>query len=56
MLIVRENTECLYVKQEKIIGEGIVVAERVITKKASLRIGEMVSFLKLFNSLIHYLS
>lgn len=39
MLIVRENTECLYVKQERWTEEGeAAVAERVITRRASARI------------------
>lgn len=39
MLIVRENTECLYVKQERWTEEGeTAVAERVITRRASARI------------------
>ncbi len=40
MLIVRENTECLYVKQERWLEEGeSAVADRVITRRASARIG-----------------
>ena len=39
LLIVRENTECLYVKQEHWAEEGErAVAERVITRRASQRI------------------
>jgi len=39
MLIVRENTECLYVKQERWLEEGeSAVADRVITRRASARI------------------
>lgn len=39
MLIVRENTECLYVKQERWVEEGVsAIAERVITRRASARI------------------
>ena len=39
MLIVRENTECLYVKQERWVVEGeTAIAERVITRHASARI------------------
>jgi homoisocitrate dehydrogenase len=45
MVIVRENTECLYVKQEELKlqedGTKIARATRVITEKASKRIGEM---------------
>jgi len=45
MIIVRENTECLYVKIEKLItledGTKKATAERIITEKASLRIGKM---------------
>lgn len=42
MLIVRENTECLYVKKERFEDDGNkAIAERVITKKASTRIAEM---------------
>lgn len=33
MLIVRENTQCLYVKQERWVVEGeAAIAERVITR------------------------
>ena len=39
MLIVRENTECLYVKQERLSADGnTAIAERVITRAASTRI------------------
>jgi homoisocitrate dehydrogenase len=39
MLIVRENTECLYVKQERLKDDGnTAVAQRVITRRASTRI------------------
>lgn len=39
MLIVRENTECLYVKQERWVTENeTAIAERVITRHASARI------------------
>lgn len=39
MLIVRENTECLYVKRERFEdGGNTAVAERVITRRASARI------------------
>lgn len=39
LLIVRENTECLYVKRERWEEEGqAAVAERVITRRASERI------------------
>ena len=42
MLIVRENTECLYVKQETLSEDGSkAVAQRVITREASIRIAEM---------------
>ena len=42
LLIVRENTECLYVKQERLEDEGNrAVAERVITRRASERISTM---------------
>lgn len=45
LLIVRENTECLYVKREKLSvdsdGNRVAVAERIITEKASKRIGKM---------------
>lgn len=38
-VIVRENTECLYVKRERVEEEGArVIAERVITRHASARI------------------
>ena len=40
LLIVRENTECLYVKQERLEDEGErAMAERIITRRASRRIG-----------------
>lgn len=38
LIVIRENSEGLYVGREKVIGEE-VIAERVITRKASLRIG-----------------
>jgi homoisocitrate dehydrogenase len=39
MLIVRENTECLYVKRERLEDGGdTAIAERVITRRASQRI------------------
>lgn len=42
MLIVRENTECLYVKRERLEDDGnTAVAERVITRGASTRIARM---------------
>jgi len=45
LMIVRENTECLYVKLEKLItlpdGTKKAIADRVITEKASERIGKM---------------
>ncbi|GJJ07341.1 hypothetical protein Clacol_001542 [Clathrus columnatus] len=44
LIVVRENTECLYVKQEQLIttSEGVkATATRVITKEASRRIGKM---------------
>jgi homoisocitrate dehydrogenase len=45
LMIVRENTECLYVKSEKLFtlpdGTKRAVAERVITETASERIGKM---------------
>lgn len=42
MLIVRENTECLYVKQERLEDGGdTAIAQRVITRRASLRIARM---------------
>ena len=42
MLIVRDNTECLYVKQERWVEEGaIAIAERVITRRASTRIAHI---------------
>jgi len=45
MVIVRENTECLYVKKEKIEdlpdGTKISYATRIISEYASRRIGEM---------------
>lgn len=42
MLIVRENTECLYVKRERLEEDGATaIAERVITRRASERITRM---------------
>ena len=46
MLIVRENTECLYIKKEKltvdpVTGEKTAVADRLITERASKRIAKM---------------
>jgi homoisocitrate dehydrogenase len=42
MLIVRENTECLYVKQERLTDDGATaIAERVITRRASARIAHI---------------
>ncbi|HXF60027.1 MAG TPA: isocitrate/isopropylmalate dehydrogenase family protein [Caldilineaceae bacterium] len=42
LLLVRENTECLYVKQEREVEPGErVIAERVITRRASARVAEM---------------
>jgi homoisocitrate dehydrogenase len=42
LLIVRENTECLYVKQERVVEPGErVIAERVITRRASARVTEV---------------
>jgi homoisocitrate dehydrogenase len=42
LLIVRENTECLYVKRERTEDDGdTAVAERVITRRASTRIATM---------------
>lgn len=42
LLIVRENTECLYVKQERLEEDGRrAVAERVITRHASERIARL---------------
>jgi homoisocitrate dehydrogenase len=42
MLIVRENTECLYVKQEHFEDDGnTAIAKRVITRRASQRIAKM---------------
>lgn len=38
LLIVRENTEGLYSGRERWVGEGEAVAERVITREASLRV------------------
>ncbi|MBX3013188.1 MAG: isocitrate/isopropylmalate dehydrogenase family protein [Caldilineaceae bacterium] len=39
LLIVRENTECLYVKQERWVEEGeTALAERIISRRASTRI------------------
>ena len=42
MLIVRENTECLYVRQERLEdGGNTAVAQRVITRRASERIARI---------------
>ena len=42
MLIVRENTECLYVRQERLEDDGnTAVAQRVITRRASERIARI---------------
>lgn len=44
MLIIRENTECLYVKQEKETmedGQRVARATRVITEHASRRVAKM---------------
>ncbi|RKP26053.1 hypothetical protein SYNPS1DRAFT_14750, partial [Syncephalis pseudoplumigaleata] len=45
MLIIRENTECLYIKQERIettaSGEKVAWADRRISEHASRRIGRM---------------
>jgi homoisocitrate dehydrogenase len=42
LLIVRENTECLYVKQERLEDNGdTAIAQRVITRRASTRIAKM---------------
>ncbi len=41
MLIVRENTEGLYVKQERMIDADTAIADRVITRRASTRIARM---------------
>ncbi|MFZ1752985.1 MAG: isocitrate/isopropylmalate dehydrogenase family protein [Caldilineaceae bacterium] len=42
LLIVRENTECLYVKRERLEDNGdTAIAERVITRRASERIARM---------------
>ncbi len=40
IVIVRENTECLYKGLEEEIASGVVTATRVITKKASRRIAQ----------------
>lgn len=42
LLVVRENTECLYVKQEQLSDDGeTATAQRVITRTASARIAQM---------------
>jgi homoisocitrate dehydrogenase len=42
LLIVRENTECLYVKRERLEDDGnTAIAERIITRAASMRIARM---------------
>ncbi|KAL9644247.1 hypothetical protein ABK040_005708 [Willaertia magna] len=45
MMIVRENTECLYVKREKLIDDPekgkVAIAERIISEKASKRIARV---------------
>ena len=46
LLIVRENTECLYVKQEQLSADGeIAIAQRIITRRACQRIAH-VAFLQ----------
>jgi homoisocitrate dehydrogenase len=47
MLIVRENTECLYVKKERMENgpQGkVAIADRVISEYASTRIAQMVRY------------
>jgi homoisocitrate dehydrogenase len=39
LLIVRENTECVYARPEERRGDDMAVVERVITRQASERIG-----------------
>lgn len=39
LIIVRENTEDVYIRAENVISEGVTIALRLITKKASERIG-----------------
>lgn len=47
-VIVRENTECLYIKQEEEIEPGErVVAQRLITRRASARVTEIACKLAL---------
>ncbi|KAI9596919.1 hypothetical protein BDF19DRAFT_437205 [Syncephalis fuscata] len=56
MLIIRENTECLYIKQERIekteSGEKIAWADRRISEYASRRIGRMAFKLALVRDAI----
>ncbi len=48
LVIVRENTECLYVKQETEVEPGErVVAQRVITRRASARVARVACELAL---------
>lgn len=41
LVIVRENTEDVYIRAENVISEGVAIALRLVTKKASERIGKM---------------
>jgi homoisocitrate dehydrogenase len=42
LLIVRENTECLYIKRERLEDDGnTAIAERIITRAASTHIAKM---------------
>jgi homoisocitrate dehydrogenase len=43
LLLVRENTECLYVRRERWLDADTVVAERLITRQASTRIGTLAA-------------
>ena len=40
LVVVRENTECLYTGQEQSVGDDVVEATRRISRKASTRIAE----------------
>jgi len=54
MTIVRENTECLYIKQERLEinekGEKVAFATRRISERASRRIGQMGFEISLMNA------
>ena len=57
LVIVRENTECLYVKEERLTnsenGSRVAEAIRRISEKASTRIGKMAFEIALQRQAIH---